>query len=173
MSSLTSGLVNRRHPAAFTLIELLVVIAIIVVLAGLGFAGVSGALKTARKAEARAMANQIKLGISSYYAEYGTYPIATNTDANFLAAMTGSTNATGIPNRRGIRFLDIPGKFTNASGIVTPRGLYSEDRSLQVPFNIESDTNYNGRLSRPFEMPGSVAVWVEDPDKPDNFIGTW
>jgi prepilin-type N-terminal cleavage/methylation domain-containing protein len=173
MSSLTSPHLARRRPAAFTLIELLVVIAIIVILAGLGFAGISGAMKSARKAETRAMANQIKLGITAYYAEYGTYPRATSTDANFLAAMTGSTNIADIPNRRGIRFLEVPSKFTNSDGIVTPSGLYT-DRTQQVVFNVKTDTNYDGQLNLPFtNMPGSVAVWTIDPERADRHIGTW
>ena len=178
--SATARLVSPRS-SAFTLIELLVVIAIIVILAGLGFSGVSGALKTARKAEVRAMANQIKLGITAYYAEYGTYPrtVAGNSDTpfqantDFLRAMMGSNNVASVPNRRGIRFLEVPAKFTNSSGIVTPAKFYS---SGQRQFNIVVDGNYDGRISVANALTnasGSVAVWVPDPDTPTKFIGTW
>lgn len=168
-----SRLVTRRRPAAFTLIELLVVIAIIVILAGLGFAGINGALKSAKKAEVRGLAGQIKLAINSYYTEYGTYPNVTTADVNFLNAMSGNTNISAIPNRRGIRFLEVPPKFTNSSGIVTPTGLYI-DRSERRVFNIRTDTDYNGRIDLGFtNMPGSVAVWVEDPDGANRYLGTW
>jgi len=168
-----SSLVTGRRPAAFTLIELLVVIAIIAILAGLGFAGISGALKSAKKAETRAMANQIKLAISSYYAEYGTYPAVTTANTGFLNAMTGSTNVGGIPNRRGIRFLEISPKFTNAQGIVTPQGLY-KSRTDQRVFSIRTDTNYDGQIDLGFtNLPGSVAVWVDDPDGNNKQLGTW
>jgi type II secretory pathway pseudopilin PulG len=163
----------RRRGEAFTLIELLVVITIIIVLAGLGFAGVTGALKSARKAEVRAMANQIKLAITAYYAEYGTYPAVTRANADFLQAMTGSNTITAIPNRRGIRFLEVPAKFTNASGIVTPRRFYQAGQSN---FSIAVDTNYDGRITVPNALTnasGSVAVWVTDPDTTTKFIGTW
>jgi prepilin-type N-terminal cleavage/methylation domain-containing protein len=161
----------------FTLIELLIVIAIIAVLAGLGFAGVSGALKSARKAEVRAMANQIKLALGAYYAEYGVYPTYTNANSDFLLMMSPA-NAGAAPtnNRRAIRFLDVPDKFTNATGIVTPRGFYPNN--VQSNFNIAVDTNYDGRLdirlgSGTTNMAGTAAVWVQDPENPAKTIGTW
>jgi prepilin-type N-terminal cleavage/methylation domain-containing protein len=162
-----------RKRAAFTLIELLVVIAIIAILAGLAFPAVQGALGSARKAEVRGMANQVKLAVGSYYAEYGTYPTNARTDANFLSAMSGATNIPSIPNRRGIRFLEAPGKFTNASGLVTPARFY---RAGQSNFIVVVDTNYDGRIrfpDKPAESSGSVAVYVTDPDNASKFIGTW
>lgn len=162
----------RERATAFTLIELLVVIAIIAILAGLGFGAVGGALKTAKKAEVRSMANQIKLGLTSYYSEYGTWPTVTTTDPAFLQAMTGSSAVPTIPNRRGIRFLEVPAKFTNSSGIVTPKGF--DKSGGQLNFNVVVDSDYNGKITLPGgEASGSVAVYVADPDKPTNFIGTW
>jgi prepilin-type N-terminal cleavage/methylation domain-containing protein len=169
--------IRRFQPKAFTLIELLIVIAIIAILAGLGFAGVNGALKTARKTEVRAMANQIKLALSAYYAEYGVYPSYTNANSAFLVMMSPA-NAGAAPtnNRRAIRFLDVPDKFTNATGIVTPRGFYPNN--VQSNFNIAVDTNYDGRLdirlgSGTTNIGGTAAVWVQDPDVANKVIGTW
>jgi prepilin-type N-terminal cleavage/methylation domain-containing protein len=158
-----------RKASAFTLIELLVVIAIIAILAGLGFAGVNGALKTARKAEVRAMANQIKLGMTAYYAEYGIYPTNQRSDAAFLTMMTGGTNG----NRRAVRFLEVPGKFTNATGIVTPPRFYAAGQSN---FTLIVDTNYDGRIRLPGQSQdtgGNIAVHVSDPDSTTKYIGTW
>ena len=168
---------RSSRPSGFTLIELLVVIAIIAILAGLGFAGVSGALKSARKAEVRAMANQIKLALGAYYAEYGVYPNFTNADAAFLTTMSPpSTGTAPTNNRRAIRFLDVPDKFTNATGIVTPRGFYPNN--AQSNFNIAVDTNYDGRLdirlgTGTTNIAGTAAVWVQDPDTTNKVIGTW
>ena len=163
---------QRRPLSGFTLIELLVVIAIIAILAGLGFAGVTGAMKTARKAEVRAMANQVKLALTAYYSDYGVWPTnATNTGANFLNMITGVATNTG--NRRGIRYLEPAAKFTNGSGLVTPARFYSVGQSN---FSVVVDTNYDGRVRLPgqsADTPGSVAVWVTDPDSATKYIGTW
>jgi prepilin-type N-terminal cleavage/methylation domain-containing protein len=168
---------SKRRAAAFTLIELLVVISVIAILAALALPAMNGAIQTARKSEVRAMANQIKLAVSTYYAEYGTYPTATNSGPDFLNAMSGATNITAIPNRRGIRFLEVPAKYSNALGVVTPVGFYKEKNDRRV-FNIHADTNYDGRLEfnpgpGQTNMPGSVAVWVADPTQTNKTIGTW
>jgi prepilin-type N-terminal cleavage/methylation domain-containing protein len=160
--------------SAFTLIELLVVISIIAVLASLAVPAVNGAIKSARKAEVRAMANQIKAAVSTYYAEYGVFPgNSTNftTDAAFLATMTGqSTNN----NRRMVRFLEVPPKFSNASGLVTPAKFYNTG---QLPFNVVVDSDdYNGIITvAGTNINSSVAVYVNDPDdsSPAKVIGTW
>jgi prepilin-type N-terminal cleavage/methylation domain-containing protein len=164
-----SSPVTGRRPAAFTLIELLVVIAIIAILAGLGFAGVNGALKQGRKTEVRAMANQIKLAIESYYAEYGYYPSATASDATLLGILSGTD---AVNNKRAIRFMELPAKFTNSSGIVTPPRFYA---SGQSNFQIRIDTNFSGSINAPdgSSIRQSVAVGIRDPDIANNWIGTW
>ncbi len=160
-----------RKASGFTLIELLVVIAIIVILMGLGFSGISGAMKTAKKSEVRSMANQIKLAVQNYYTEYGVYPTnVTSTDSTFLAMMMGGTNG----NRRGLRFIEAPSKFTNSSGLVTPKGFYPG--GAQSNFLIVVDTNYDGRIRFPdqsADSSGSIAVYVADPERTNKFLGTW
>lgn len=162
---------SKFHPShhAFTLIELLVVITIIAILAGLSFAGIQGALKSAKKAEVRAIANQIKLGIETFYAEYGYYPSATKSDDAFLNVMIGS-NTTANP--RAVRFLELPKKFTNSSGIVTPVNFYKN----QTNFLISVDTNFSGSINAPdgTAIRQAVAVGVQGTAPDDtNWIGTW
>jgi hypothetical protein len=85
--------------------------------------------------------------------------------------MTGAPNMTN--NRRQVRFLEVPAKFTNASGIVTPPRFFP---SGQSNFNLIVDTNYDGRIRLPRQSQdtgGSVAVWVADPDSSTKEIGTW
>jgi general secretion pathway protein G len=65
---------RRPANAAFTLIELLIVIAIIAILAGLGFPAVQGALKSAKRAQARNDVNQMAAAVKSYALEYGRLP---------------------------------------------------------------------------------------------------
>ena len=167
-----------RRRSAFTLIELLVVMAIIAILLGLGFAGVSGALKTAKKTEVRTMANQIKAAIAAYHAEYGTYPTNSKADVAFVEMMTAAKPAG---NRRGIRFLEVPPKFLATNAIATPERLYSDPKKREV-YNIVTDAMggaagkpYDGKIKLPDgkEISGSVAVWVTDPDRPTNYLGTW
>jgi prepilin-type N-terminal cleavage/methylation domain-containing protein len=165
---------DSRRSSGFTLIELLVVISIIAILAALALPAMNGAIQTARKGEVRAMANQIKAALTTYYAEYGIYPTGTNTDANFVLMMT--TNSTN--NRRGVRFLEIPSKFSNASGLVTPLKFF---KTGQSNFSFVCDTDYNGQISVPTAPAGgattninaSVAVWVADPFQTNKVIGTW
>ena len=123
------------------------------------------------------MAESIKTAINAYYAEYSSYPSNSGTtDSTFLTNM--STTNTNGGNTRGIAFLEVPPKFTNASGIVTPRGLYkgggqsnffilidTQGLGYVNPKSVSSVTNTN--------VPSSVAVWVVDPTTNTKAVGTF
>jgi prepilin-type N-terminal cleavage/methylation domain-containing protein len=108
LSRRASALVTRRRPAAFTLVELLVVIAIIITLAGLGFAGLQGAMESSRKAQARNDVAQVAAAVKSYQLEYGRLPES----GNVIAQLTGDNSkkivffeakaARGNPPKGGI-----------------------------------------------------------------------
>jgi type II secretory pathway pseudopilin PulG len=158
-------------------VELLVVISIIGLLAGLGLPAISGAMQAGKKAEVAAMAESIKTAVNAFYAEYSQYPSNTGTtDLNFLQLMS-TTNSTGtsVQNTRGIAFLEVPPKFTNATlGLVTPSGFYKG----QSNFFIKMDTNGVGVLTNKvgsinYVVPSSVAVWVVDPKNKDKPVGTF
>jgi len=121
------------------------------------------------------MAESIKTAVNAFYAEYSAYPSNTagKTDKDFLTLM--STTNTNGGNYRGIAFLEVPPKFTNATlGLVTPRGFYK----AQSNFFLAIDTNGTGVLtntvgSTKYVVPSSVAVWVVDPKNANKPVGTF
>jgi type II secretory pathway pseudopilin PulG len=163
-------------------VELLVVISIIGLLAGLGLPAINGAIQAGKKAEVAAMAESIKTAVNAFYAEYSQYPTNasgrtyTNTSLEFLGFMTTTTDTNG-GNYRGIAFLEVPPKFTNAIGIVTPKGFGTG----QSNFFILIDTGGLGYVN-PKSVSGtltnsnvasSVAVWVMENPTNKTAVGTF
>ena len=170
---------SLRTIAAFTLVELLVVISIIGLLAGLAVPAINGALKSAKKAEVAAVAQSIRTAIIAWNSEYGTWPTngvtasgtSFTTDGNFLGMMTTTTNTN---NPRGIIFLEVPTKFTNSTGIVTPTGYL---KGSNASFRFAVDSAGTGVVSNVgFEntnLRSSVAAWAPDNTRPNQSVGTW
>ena len=129
------------------------------------------------------MAESIKTALNAFYAEYSTYPtnssgeVFTNTGTNFLEAL--STTNTNWGNSRGIVFLEVPPKFTNSDGLVTPKGFFSGGK--QTNFFVLFDTTNSGFVN-PKKVSGtltntnvasSVAVWVMENPTNKTAVGTF
>jgi type II secretion system protein G len=86
-----------RKASGFTLIELLVVIAILVILAGIAFPAMQGAMDSAKRGQARNDVHQIAAAVKAYRLEFGRLP----EKGNEIAALTDPAK-----NPRGIIFLE-------------------------------------------------------------------
>jgi prepilin-type N-terminal cleavage/methylation domain-containing protein len=164
-----SSITKRRRGMAFTLVELLVVMGIIAILAAIVIAGISSALRFAKRTKAGATATQIQTAMQNYYAEYGVYPTqtgypaaATGGDAlytgtassatgwqNLMVALCGNVNPlTGVAtvgnvtNTRGIAYLTpVRGDLDTTYGI--PANPFGSSATSPY-FYMAVDTDYSG-----------------------------
>ena len=152
-----------RRSRGFTLVELLIVIAIIMVLAALGFAGVSVAMKRAKTVQSLNLATNLAQAITNFVDEYGALPAAAATSAPLntgsgegvtllrvlLAQETGNT----ILNTRGIRFLEPKSANKRKGGIdygtgggAVALGMYD---AWGEPYYVAFDDDYNDEITNP------------------------
>jgi prepilin-type N-terminal cleavage/methylation domain-containing protein len=155
--------------SGFTLVELLVVMSIIAILASVLFAVGTAAIRAAKRTGAQNTAIQLSGAVTSYYAEYNTYPLAATATGNpvdvyydlndvqdwkiLTQALSGNINtqpgssfgtaATGLPaglNTRGIAYMN------PRPGDLDTNGIYKNPFSTTAAptyFFIAMDADYS------------------------------
>jgi prepilin-type N-terminal cleavage/methylation domain-containing protein len=156
---------RQYRPSGFTLVELLVVIAIIAILASVLTVAASSAINAAKRAKAANTATQIETAITSYYTEYGVYPLPANAPAadvlynnsdnsdqqplifalcGNINPLTATTVPSTVPNTRNEVFLT-PKKGEVDSTYGIPFNPFSTAAAPQF-FFIAMDADYSGIL---------------------------
>jgi prepilin-type N-terminal cleavage/methylation domain-containing protein len=142
----------------FTLIELLTVVAIIMILAGLLFPTIRGALRKAEITQAKAEIKAIETAIRSYFTEYGKLPVRDALQGqadnscyfltspeqyqliNTLMAISYGDNNNNVLNPRKIPFLDAPSRKNALSNQGTQTTF---NDPWAKPYAIKFDCNYD------------------------------
>jgi prepilin-type N-terminal cleavage/methylation domain-containing protein len=146
---------NRlRKPLSFTLVEMMVVIAVIAMLVGLLFPAIGSAIRTARRAKAKAEVTQLLTAFKAYYTEFGVWP------TNMAGNVEVSTNV--FRNSKGIIFYDFSPKSVDFS-----TGFYLDP--WEHPYWFKIDKDYRNYIASPFtpdgNVSGGVLIWSEGPSR--------
>ena len=161
-----------KSPRGFTLIELMVVVAIIVILMGLLFPAVQGALDAAKKAQAKNDVTQIATAIVAFDTEYGRLP-STNPapeQLNFGAAPYNALIASNDSlNPRKILFLEVLSYKRGKGGI--SNGIFVDPWANSYYVGIDSDydnqvgVSTNGGTASNSTIMKKVGVWNSNSNK--------
>ncbi len=107
-------------------------IAIIVVLAGLGFAGMQGAINSGKKAQARNDVHQAASAVKAYLLEYGRLP----EQQDIWKTLTGNNNKKIV--------------FLEAKAAKGDKGGYKDGRLLDPwgqEYQVQLDEDYDNKIS--------------------------
>jgi len=169
---------------SFTLIELLVVISIIALLAGLALPALAGAMNAAKKAEANSMMYNLKVGITAFNTEYGTWPSDnaqggnpppsdTLSPANAYIILAAQDTSSTAQNSRQIVFMEFKStEISSNSGspeVIDP-WFNTMKQNAEQNYHIQVDSTYTNVITigaGPFSgtsINAGVAIW--DPGVP-------
>jgi prepilin-type N-terminal cleavage/methylation domain-containing protein len=153
-----------KSSRGFTLIELLVVAGLILILMGLLFPAVQGAIDAAKKAQAKNDVTQIATAIVAFDTEYGRLPSANSAPeevtGGLLSALMGTNDTL---NPRKIVFLEVLNYKRGKGGILGGRFV----DPWANPYYLALDTDYdnqvgvstNGQTSANSTIMKKVGVW--------------
>lgn len=88
--------VNRRR--GFTIIEIIVVVAVIGILLSIGIMSFANSQNRAKREQAEAVADKVKLVLSGYYSEKDRYPQVKSTVVSHLTAKGETAIVTAFSN---------------------------------------------------------------------------
>jgi prepilin-type N-terminal cleavage/methylation domain-containing protein len=180
----------KKQTRAFTLVELLVVVTIIGILAALAFPAANLVIRSAKRAQASTMCNQIALACSAYNTEYGVYPIPAGgggtgdyieaggtavgdwreltiaLNGNRLPASPSTTQDTGL-NRRNIPFLspkksDLDGNNAVVCPFRNGAAFYYYGIAMDADYNNYVEGIDPGGSGGTQTVNAGVAVWLPE-----------
>lgn len=126
---------DRSRNRGFTLIELLIVIVIIAILAGLLLPALTMAKKSANRAKAGNMVQQLRSAITQYNNEYGVWPTSTTS-----ATDTTYNDTTGWQNL----CIALNGNKSIKTGLAAATTISSNTRQIQFMEFSQKDCTYGG-----------------------------
>jgi prepilin-type N-terminal cleavage/methylation domain-containing protein len=141
---------KRRHSGGFTLVELLVVMGIIAILAAVVIAGVSSAIKFAKRTRANATCVQIQTGMQNYYTEYGVYAASAADTATATDLLYSGATGTDTARWQNLMWA-LCGNINPLTGAAVTTGTVPNTRNIQylAPTRSDLDTVY-GIPANPF-----------------------
>lgn len=160
----------KSKSTAFTLIEVLVVISIIGILCALLLPAIGGAIRQAKKSQAKEEEKSIEIAIRHYLTEYGKLPSSATggdtTPNNYdiiytLISTNAGANASYAMNPKRIPFLELPTRKNARDGsgnLCDPWG---------TPYVIVLDTSYDNSVTDPYGVTysGICVIVSAGPDK--------
>ena len=159
----------------FTLVELLVVIAIIAILASVITVAASSVINAAKRAKAGVACNQIVTAMTSYYTDYGVYPVPNTTatgEDQYYAGGPSNTADTADWASLTIALCGNINPYTSVT--VTGNPVPNSRATIYLTVQHSDVDQTTGSIKTPFPAAGGASqfYYAEVDSNYDNIIGT-